>query len=291
MTTFTRRTALGLGEQPAPVRRLTATGGIGRIEVGFEHPHPYDPQIDHYAVHASRTPGFAPNAENLLAKTVYTRFRHDKLGGRAQAWHYRVVVVAASGKRSAPSAEVAGSSVDSVAFSGEPVATVGSFDHRSLEFALAPNGSAQYPTRFPNGVDFTAGPDDPKTDWSYIHPGPADSWAGRKEHRASFRFPLSTVPAGELWLAMWLIDTHATIPGRARLALNGTAVRDIAFEPGATRGSLEGDANLPGSPLRPSYVELALPTQALVSGENALTLDKYDGSWHVYDAFGVFLRR
>jgi hypothetical protein len=89
---------------------------------------------------------------------------------------------------------------------------------------------------------------------------------------------------------MWLIDTHASSPGVAVLTLNGTPVREVPLERGATRGSLEGDATVPGTTLKPSYLELALPRAALVTGENVLTIDKNTGSWHVYDAIGIFRR-
>ena len=96
------------------------------------------------------------------------------------------------------------------------------------------------------------------------------------------------MPPSPVWLAIWLIDTHATSPGVATLGLNGVPVTEVALERGATRGSLEGDTTLPGNPLRPSYVELPLPQAALVAGENVLTIDKVSGSWHAYDAVGVF---
>jgi hypothetical protein len=51
---------------------------------------------------------------------------------------------------------------------------------------------------------------------------------------------------------------------------------------------LQGDATVPGSPLRPSIVEIALPRDAFVAGENVLTFGKSEGSWHAYDAVGVF---
>ncbi|GGV07439.1 hypothetical protein GCM10010182_28120 [Actinomadura cremea] len=101
---------------------------------------------------------------------------------------------------------------------------------------------------------------------------------------------LRDVPSGETWLAIWLVDTHASVPGTIELALNGTPVREVALENGGTRGSLEGDATVPGTPLKPSYVELPLPSAALRTGENVLTIGKRVGSWHVYDALGVFAR-
>jgi hypothetical protein len=47
---------------------------------------------------------------------------------------------------------------------------------------------------------------------------------------------------------------------------------------------------LPGTALKPSYVEFVLPRAGLVAGENVLTVDKNIGSWHVYDALGIFQR-
>jgi hypothetical protein len=263
---------------PAVVRRLRTAGELGRIQISWEG-EAYRPLVDHYAVYASQTPG---GPQTLVGKTVYSTFTHAKLGAAAKTFYYRVVVVDAAGDRSRPSPAVRGTSVESVTVSGRPIATVGTFDHKSLELALAPNGYAQYPTRFPNGID------SPSTGWSYIHPGPADAWAGRKAHRFTLRFALDAVPASDPWLAIWLVDSHATTPGAVVLGLNGTPVREVALEKGATRGSLEGDATLPGSPLKPSYVELPLPRAALVAGDNVITIDKNTGSWHVYDALGIF---
>jgi hypothetical protein len=275
---------------PKPVSALAAAGSLGRITLTWSS-EPYEPFVDHYAVYASQSADVPIGAETLLGKTIYPHFVHARLGGAAVTWHYRVVVVSAAGYRSAPSRTVAGTSLASVAVTGEPVATIGTFDHRSLELALAPAGYAQYPQRFPSGPDFTYGLSDPAADWSYIHPGPSDAWAGRKAWKATFRFDLAAVPAAGLWLSIWLIDTHATLPGRAVLGLGGTEFGVVAFEGGATRGSLEGDATRPGSPLRPSYVELELPRSGLVAGENVLTIDKREGSWHAYDALGVFVPR
>ncbi|GAA2415028.1 hypothetical protein GCM10010191_26390 [Actinomadura vinacea] len=291
MTTLSRRSALGLtaGRGPRPVERLRAASEIGRIRLTWKG-EAYEPLVDHYAVYGSKSPGFAIGPDTLIGKTVYGFFVHDRMGGRRQDWHYRVVVVDAAGNRSRPSAEISAHSAESVTVSGKALATVGNFDHKTLELALAPAGYAQYRTRFPNGPDYTYGKSSPGADWAYIQPGPSDSWAGSKASRATFRFPLESVPTGETWLAIWLVDTHASLAGTIKLALNGTPVREVKLENGGTRGSLEGDATLPGTPLKPSYVELPLPAAALKAGENVLTIDKQIGSWHVYDALGVFTR-
>ncbi|KAB2349488.1 polysaccharide lyase family protein [Actinomadura rudentiformis] len=274
---------------PRPVRRLRAKGEVGRIRLSWEG-DPYKPFVDHYAVYGARTPGFKIGPDTLIAKTIYASFAHDRMGGNRQDWHYRIVVVDAAGNRSRPSAEVSGHSTESVVVSGKPIATVGSFDHKSLEMALAPNLSAQYRTKFPNGVDYTFGTSKPESDWSYIQPGPSDAWAGNKPSRATFRFALDAVPTAETWLAIWLLDTHASLAGAVTLAVNGTQISEVQLERGASRGSLEGDATVPGTPLKPSYVELPVPASALKAGENVLTIDKKIGSWHVYDALGIFTR-
>ncbi|MFD0899970.1 polysaccharide lyase family protein [Actinomadura sediminis] len=275
--------------RPRPVHALRAEPGIGRIRLSWKG-EPYEPLVDHYAIYGSRSSRFELGPDTLVGKTVYGSFVHDRMGGARQDWHYRVVTVDAAGRRSRPSAALRAHSTESVTVSGTAVATVGEFDHRSLELALAPNGYARYRDRFGEGPDYTFGTSTPANDWAYIQPGPSDAWAGRRPSRATFRFPLEAVPSGETWLAIWLIDTHASIPGTIELALNGTPVREVQLENGGTRGSLEGDATRPGTPLKPSYVELPLPSAALRTGENALTIDKRTGSWHAYDALGVFTR-
>lgn len=279
---------MSTAKAPRPVRRLRARGELGRIRLSWEG-EAYHPLIDHYAVHGARTPGFPLGPETLIGKTVYATFVHGRLGGQGQTWYYRVVPVDAAGRRGDPSAEAVGTSVESVALSGRPLAVVGRFDHRSLELALAPAGYARYPSTFPDDVDVTVGAG-AEAGWSYLHPGPLDAWAGRRAHRFTLRFPLDAVPVGQAWLAIWLIDTHASSPGVATIGLNGAPVREVTLEKGATRGSLEGDATVPGTTLKPSYVEIPLPSAALRVGENVLTIDKGSGSWHAYDAVGVFAR-
>ena len=260
------------------IRRLAATPGIGWIDLTWEADS-YHPLVDHFAVYASDSP-FAQG--ELIGKTVYTRLRHDNIGPRGRTWYYRVVTVDAAGNRSWPSPVLRASSLTSVTVSGSPVAVIGDYDRKSLELALAPNGYQQYATRFPNGPDYAFGSSSPDADWPYLHPGPADKWAGSKAHTFRFRFPLPSVR--KLVLAVWLIDTHATNPGRLAVSCNGASVADVALDKGATKGSTIGDGPL----LRPSIVEVPLPWNTLRVGENVITLGKASGSWHAYDAVGVF---
>lgn len=276
------------GRHVRTVTGLRSEGQLGRIILDWA-PVPWDTVVDHYAVYgAPDAPDVEPGQATLLTKTVYPRFVHSGLGGAARRFAYRVVTVDAAGARSRPSAPLAASSLESVTRTGSPLAVVGAFDGKGLEFALSPNRYSRYPARFPNGVDFRAGTDAPRTGWSYLQPGPSDAWAGRRTHTFRLRFDLAAVPAGEIWLAIWLIDSHATIPGSVVLDVNGTTVDRLRFEGGATRGSLEGDATVPGTRLRPSYLERPLPTGLFRPGENVLTMVKDEGSWIAWDAIGVF---
>ncbi|PZF83072.1 polysaccharide lyase family protein [Jiangella anatolica] len=271
------------GRHVRTVTGLRAEGRLGRIVLDWM-PLPWDTVVDHYAVYAA--PDGGPST--LLAKTVYPHYVHSGLGGNARRFTYRVVTVDAAGARSEPSAPLTASSQVSVTATGSPLAVVGQFDGKGLEFALSPAGYARYPATFPGGVDFRAGAAAPGTGWSYLHPGPSDAWAGRRTHTFRLRFSLDTAPAGEVWLAIWLIDSHATIPGSSTLDVNGTAVDRLRFEGGGTRGSLEGDSTVPGTRLRPSYLERPLPPRLLTAGENVLTLVKDEGSWIAWDAIGLF---
>ncbi|MEV0081423.1 polysaccharide lyase family protein [Saccharopolyspora sp. NPDC050642] len=275
---------------PPAVTGLRGRGELARIVVDWT-PVPWHTVVDHYAVHGAPGSGVRISSETLLAKTVYPHFEHKGLGGAAQRWTYQVVTVGASGARSRPSAPIPVTSRESVSASGIPLAVVGDFDGKGLEFALSPDGYSRYPATFPNGVDFRLGTGDPRKAWSYLQPGPADSWAGRRDHRFRLRFDLAAAPTTGVDLALWLIDSHATIPGSAVLGINGTTVDRLAFAGGATKGSTLGDSTAAGSPLKPSYLERPLPAELFRAGENVLELHKDEGSWIAYDAIGVFARR
>ncbi|WP_407561131.1 polysaccharide lyase family protein [Streptomyces sp. 184] len=272
----------GSGAAPGTVSGLAAAGGLGVVELTWR---PYRTRrgqlVDHYEVYELSAAG-----DTLLARTLFPHHTH-RVGPEPVTRRYTVVAVVDSGARTRPARAVAAANERSIA-AGRPVAQVGEFDHRGLEFALSPNLSARYPTAFPQGVDFRHGTSDPARDWCYLHPGPGDAWAGRKEHTFALRFDLPAAPGADLGFALWLIDSHATAAGTADLALNGRTVRTLEFRGGATRGSLEGDAARPGSTLKPSSYELPLPADLFTPGENVLTLRKTTGSWIAYDALGVF---
>jgi hypothetical protein len=271
--------------RPPAVTELTGSGQIGTATLDWK-PVSWATVVDHYAVYV-----LTAGSWELIGKTVYPHFVHRGLGFTGVTRSYRVVTVDAAGNRSRPSASAEATNQTSVTVSGIPVARVGEFDGKGSELALSPNKYASYPTRFPADVDFTFGTSTPSADWSYLLPGPADKWAGSKNHRATFRFDLAAVPTQDLDLALWLIDSHASLAGTAVLTVNGTQVDRLTFANGATKGSTIADSTYPGSPLKPSYLERPLPKALFRSGQNVIELFKDNGSWIAYDALGVFARK
>lgn len=167
------------------------------------------------------------------------------------------------------------------------VALMGAIDMASTEFALSPDGYADYPERFPDGVDFTLGTDDPAAGWSYIQPGPSDSWAQNASSDFTLRFDLDAVPDDGLALTAWLVDTHPSSPPLVEVSLNGNAPTTIELAPGGGDGPQWGAGEEAADGVRPSQLEAALPADQLVPGENTVTLANAAGSWLVYDAVGV----
>lgn len=276
-----------MSKRPHPVTALSAEGRVSAIDLSWNLPG-WVPLVDHVAVHASTSPEVEVSEDTLLGKTVYGRFTHDTLGPRAQTRYYQLVTVDEAGRRSGPSVSVQATSAESMVVRGRPLAQVGEFDSTSLELALAPDEYARFDTMFPNGVDFRYPDDDPGTGWSYLHPGPQDAWSDPAGRTFRLRFPLESVPSADPGLAVWLIDTHATKPGTATVSVNGADAAEIEFHGGATRGSLEGDATVQDTALKPSFEEVTLPARHFTSGENTVTIHKTAGSWHAYDAVGVF---
>jgi alpha-mannosidase len=156
---------------------------------------------------------------------------------------------------------------------------IGEPDGKGAEFALAPDGYAQY------GADpfFVIGQSDPKRDWPYVQPGPADSWAGSQPHTFSVLFGLRETPGpGTCQLQVKLVDTHYSSPPQLRVQINGQA-----FEQALPKGG--SDASIRGQPEqgRPSQFQIAFPSDLLHLGDNDIQITTQSGSWLAYDWLGL----
>lgn len=282
-----------MSPRPQTVTGLETESTLARIVLTWQ-PLGWDPLIDHYRVYAVRstesTRGPHPRETDLLGKTVYPRFVHEGLDPTGEEWTYTIVAVSDAGDRSNPSRAFTSSSQVSVTATGHEVAAIGRFDGKSLEFQFAPNQYSQIPVEYPEAlIEYTQKQDDPADAWPYLLPGPGDAWAGRRAYRALWNVTLDQAPATDYDLAVWLIDT-TRLGGRLEVRVNDSPVTDIALPEGATRGSREGDATVPGSTLLRSYHEFAVPASALQAGTNTLAFHLAEGGWVAWDAVGLFAR-
>ncbi len=156
---------------------------------------------------------------------------------------------------------------------------IGKADNNTAEFALGPDRSNLYSSSFPHDVLFVAGRSDPKQDWPYIQPGPADVWAGSKSHTFTIVFGLQAAPReGECRLVLDLVDTHSSVPPKLQIEVNGES-----FTRQLPRGA--GDDSAFGQPEkgREHVLTLDFPARTLDVGNNHITITSLTGSWILYD--------
>jgi alpha-mannosidase len=152
---------------------------------------------------------------------------------------------------------------------------IGKADRSNAEFALAPAAYREYRE---DGF-FLVGESDPRRDWPYVQPGPADSWAGTRRHTFTIRFGLKNAPpSGSCRLNLDLLDSHSLAPPRLRIEINGHPF-ERALGPGG------GDASIDGRPEqgKPAKVAVKFPAELLRSGDNEIRITTLEGSWMLYD--------
>ncbi len=156
---------------------------------------------------------------------------------------------------------------------------IGKSDNNTAEFALGPNRSNQYATDFPRDALYIAGGSDAKKDFPYIHPGPADIWAGAKTHTFTILFGLKSAPdRGTCRLALDFLDTHSTRPPLLKIRIN-----DTLFETQLPKGAGDPSAFGEIEKGREHIETIEFPASALESGTNSITIENSAGSWILYD--------
>jgi len=156
---------------------------------------------------------------------------------------------------------------------------IGQADDNTGEFALGPDRSNQYSVTFPHDAVFVAGQSEPRQDWPYIQPGPADVWAGSKSHTFTILFGVETAPSsGKCKLVLDFVDTHSSKPPRMEIKVN-----DARFIRDLPRGA--GDASAFGQvdKGREHILNIEFPADALKAGTNKITITSLTGSWILYD--------
>jgi hypothetical protein len=110
---------------------------------------------------------------------------------------------------------------------------IGLSDTNDAEFALAPDSFS----RFKEEGLFIVGQSDPRHDWPYVQPGPADTWAGARQHTFTIFFGLRTVPQeGKCTLQLDALDVHPRTPPTIQIEINGQSFERTLL-PGKTDDS------------------------------------------------------
>ncbi len=159
----------------------------------------------------------------------------------------------------------------------ETLWSLGRADETGAEFALGGN-YAEYPNQFPNDAVFTVGRSAPSA-WPFIHPGPADAWAGAKTHTLRIEFELGSIPRHACRLTVCAVDTQGGFAPVMEARVNDTALRTAHWPAGAGDRSLTDPKA--GRHPRESWI---FPATALHAGGNAIALTVTEGSWLLYDA-------
>ncbi|MFI1092469.1 polysaccharide lyase family protein [Streptomyces sp. NPDC020917] len=180
------------------------------------------------------------------------------------------------------------------------------------EFSLAPAGYNNYQTAFPNDVNYTAkqtasgtpdatypasstpyvsytGTGIAAPQWSYIQPGPNDTWGGSKQHTFTLNFDLPKAPDKDQTLTVWLLDTSNTDPPTLDVSLNHKTAQQRQLSAGGGDGYRWGDGNDTDGTYKiaPQKVDFTLPASQLVAGHNTVSLTTVTGSWLAYDGLAV----
>ncbi|WP_018157182.1 polysaccharide lyase family protein [Demetria terragena] len=269
------------------------TGDLRQIHLAWTAPSEAETFVIHGRPMQVAPRGARPlSGPQVLAEVSRADYLHGGLSVHGETWEYVVRGLDRDGVPCAQSSPMSVTSKPSVTVTGRAVATVGSFDGVSSELALAGRAYVRYQSTFPRDVDFHHGRDEAATQWSWLHPGPEDAWAGRRTHSFRLHFDLAGPPRSDFDFAVWLTDRHPSRAGAASVWIN-----DILCDPVIFAGPFDADlsgpelqSDLPGRGSGPAYFERPLPHSLLRAGENCLEIVKDQGSWIAYDAVGIFAR-
>ncbi|MBN2021723.1 MAG: hypothetical protein JW809_02930 [Pirellulales bacterium] len=152
---------------------------------------------------------------------------------------------------------------------------IGASGDGTAGLALAPGDFAKF------GADplFVVGVSDAKRDWPYVHPGPADAWAGGRTHAFTICFGLKKAPKTPCRLRVVLADAQRPIPPKLSIAVNGRDALERQTLPGGGDASLDGDL----SKARSQTIDATIEPATLKQGTNEITIATLSGSWVLYD--------
>lgn len=186
--------------------------------------------------------------------------------------------------------------------STKTVWSVGTLNKSSDEFALGPNNFRQFLANDFGYEDkfYLVGYSDAKKDFSYVLPGPTDTWGGTwptsgwRTHQINILFGLEDVPANGDWkLVINLLDYAKTFLPLVKVSIND---QDEKFqlgnksdldkqrkannkEPVIDTLSITGDL----SNITSRSLEIPVMANTLKKGGNQITITVLEGSWIMFD--------
>jgi alpha-mannosidase len=162
---------------------------------------------------------------------------------------------------------------------------IGRPDNGIGEFALAPDKG----DHFVKDGFFIVGRSRTQSDWPYSHPGPADAWAGSRQHTYTILFGLKGAAAGagsaagggdSCRLRFRLIDV-GDYDIRLGVEVNGQSYP--VFLPKGAGKAIYGDVTKGHA----YAFDVAFPAALLKAGGNSIRVTTQSGSWLVYDWIGL----
>ncbi len=167
------------------------------------------------------------------------------------------------------------------AAAADEVWRLGVKDNDYREFAIAGNHPA-YASLFGGRVSVDARDSDASGRWPFIHPGPADAWAGSRPHRLELTFSMEDAASGVCRLRIGLVNTHNVLPPLLSVAVNGRRPYRYSLPPGGPDGSLTDPRQG-----KPHELSIPFPASFLRRGLNKVELEVTSGSWMLYDYIGL----
>jgi len=135
-----------------------------------------------------------------------------------------------------------------------------------------------YNRHFPRDVNFVVGQNDPGKDFSAAHPGPADRWAGSRQHPFNIRFDLADTPKGFYELLVNIVDTDINASPTLQVSVNGLSAKNI-LERGTGQRVIARPRQ--GKARNLKYV---FGPDHLKKGANLIELRITQGTWLIYDS-------
>ncbi len=184
-----------------------------------------------------------------------------------------------------------------------PVWQLGTINHSSSEFALAPDGFKRFVEGDFGYEDkyFLIGHSSEKKDFPYVIPGPVDTWggtwntAGWRINHATILFGVKSLPAnGDYSLVISLLDYAKKFLPLIEVSINGHNERiqleaagyDLSKQPSPKQDEPYVDsASIAGDLSKGTPKTIAIPVsrELLHTGGNTIVITVVQGSWIMFD--------